>query len=71
MPPRMVSPTLLQNTLRRLSSARYAVVVVDREAGAWIAAVVPWPGSSVDPVPGRDRGGARRRGGWVVHGFAG
>jgi len=51
---RMVSPTLLQNTLCRLSSVRYAVVVVDQEAGGWIAAVVPWPESSVDPAPCRD-----------------
>ncbi|TDH60978.1 long-chain fatty acid--CoA ligase [Dankookia rubra] len=44
----MVSPPLIQDTLCRLPEVRYAVVVVDREAGGWTAAVVPWPGSSAD-----------------------
>jgi fatty-acyl-CoA synthase len=45
----MVSPTLIEDTLCQVSAVRYAVVVVDQEAGSWIAAVVPWPGSAVDP----------------------
>lgn len=44
----MVSPTLLEDTLCQLPDVRYAVVVADREACSWIAAVVPWPGSSVE-----------------------
>jgi fatty-acyl-CoA synthase len=55
----MVSPTLIQDALCRLPEARYAVVVVDPEAGTWIAAVVPWPGSSVDPA--RCRGAVAAR----------
>ena len=50
----MVSPTMVENTLCQLSTVRYAVIVVDQEAGSWIAAVVPWPGSSVDPAQCRD-----------------
>ena len=46
----MVSPTLVEDTLCRLADVRYAVVVVDDEPGSWIAAVVPWPGSSIDPA---------------------
>ena len=46
----MVSPTLVEDTLCRLADVRYAVVVVDDEPGSWVAAVVPWPGSSVDPA---------------------
>ena len=50
----MVSPTVVEDTLCRLSTVRYAVVVVDEETGSWIAAVVPWPGSSVDSLQCRD-----------------
>jgi fatty-acyl-CoA synthase len=44
----MVSPTLVEETLCRLPDVRYAVTVVDQETGAWVAAVVPWPGLFVD-----------------------
>jgi acyl-CoA synthetase (AMP-forming)/AMP-acid ligase II len=44
----MVSPTLIEDTLCQLSTVRYAVVVVDEEAGHWIAAVVPWTTGSID-----------------------
>jgi fatty-acyl-CoA synthase len=44
----MLSPAGIQETLCRLSSVRDAAVVRDAEAGSWISAVVPWPGSSVD-----------------------
>lgn len=50
----MVSPTVVEDTLCQLSTVRYAVVVVGQEAGSRVAAVVPWPGSSVDPVQCRD-----------------
>ena len=46
----MVSPTLVEETLCRLPDVRYAVTVVDQESGTWIAAVVPWSGSAVDPA---------------------
>jgi acyl-CoA synthetase (AMP-forming)/AMP-acid ligase II len=46
----MVSPMLIQNTLCQLSNVRYAAVVRDRKANLWVAAVVPWPDSSVDTV---------------------
>ena len=55
----MVGPTQIEDTLCQLSTVRYAVVVVDQKAGSWIAAVVPWPGSSVDPVQCRDAIAAR------------
>lgn len=45
---KMVSAALIQDTLCRLSSVRYAAVVMDAEAGSWAAAVVSWTGSSVD-----------------------
>lgn len=45
---RMASPTLVQDTLCHLPGVRYCVVVVDPEAGHWVAAVVPWPGVPVD-----------------------
>lgn len=44
----MVSATGIQDTLCGLPSVRYAAVVGNHEAGSWIAAVVPWEGSSVD-----------------------
>ena len=46
----MVSPTLVEETLCRLPTVRYAVTVVDPETGTWVAAVVPWPGSEVEPA---------------------
>jgi fatty-acyl-CoA synthase len=45
---KMVSAALIQDTLCRLSSVRYAAVVMDAKPGSWAAAVVPWTGSSVD-----------------------
>jgi len=44
----MVSPTLIENALCRLPAVRYAVVMANRQAGNWIAAVVPWPGGAID-----------------------
>jgi fatty-acyl-CoA synthase len=46
----MVSPTLVQDTLCRLPSVRYAVVVVDPVTGAWVVPAESWPGSVVDPA---------------------
>jgi fatty-acyl-CoA synthase len=43
-----VSPTAVEATLCRLATVRYAVVVPDRTAGTWVAAVVPRPGTGVD-----------------------
>jgi fatty-acyl-CoA synthase len=45
----MVSPLLVQDTLCRLPSVRYAVVVVDA-TGAWVVPAEAWPGSTVDPA---------------------
>ena len=45
---RMVSPTMVEDTLCRLPTVRYAVVVVDHANGRWVAATVPWPDSSLD-----------------------
>lgn len=55
----MVSPTLLEDTLCRLPEVRYAVVVPDQDTGSWVAAVVAWPGLSVDPARYRDAIAAR------------
>jgi fatty-acyl-CoA synthase len=44
----IVSAAHIQDTLCRLSSVRYAAVVMNAESGCWAAAVVPWTGSSVD-----------------------
>lgn len=44
----MVIPTLIQDRLCRIPTVRYAVVVRDPEENVWIAAVVPWSGSSID-----------------------
>ena len=44
-----VTPTAVEDTLCRLAAVRYAVVVRDRNAGTWVAAVVPLPGATVDP----------------------
>lgn len=38
---RMLSPTLVEDTLCRQPSVRYAAVVVDPEAGTWVAASLP------------------------------
>ena len=46
----MASPLLIQDTLCRLPGVRYAAVVRDQEADAWVAAVVAWPGSPIDPA---------------------
>jgi fatty-acyl-CoA synthase len=50
----MVSPTMIEDALCELPFVRYAVVVVDADKACWIAAVVPWPGSAVDPAQCRD-----------------
>jgi fatty-acyl-CoA synthase len=43
-------PTVdLQDTLCRLPSVRYAVLVADLEQDVRVAAVEPWPGRTVDP----------------------
>jgi fatty-acyl-CoA synthase len=44
----LISPTALENTLCGVPSVRYAVVVVDPEQHARVAAVVPWSGSVVN-----------------------
>jgi len=44
----MVSPTLVEDTLCRLPTVRYAVVVVDHANDRWVAATVPWPDASLD-----------------------
>ncbi|MEU7816156.1 AMP-binding protein [Pseudonocardia sp. NPDC049154] len=44
----------LQDTLCRLPSVRYAVLVADLEQGVRIAAVEAWPGGSVDAEECRD-----------------
>jgi len=41
-------PVDLQDTLCRLPSVRYAVVITDPDRGVALAAVEPWPGGSVD-----------------------
>jgi len=46
----MVTPTAVENTLCRLATVCYAVIVVDREVRSWIAAVVGWPGATADPA---------------------
>jgi len=46
----MLGPAQLQDTLCRMPGVRYAVVVPGDAAGHWIAAVVPWPGTPLDPV---------------------
>ncbi len=50
----MVSPTLVEDTLCQLPSVRYAVVVLDEDSGRWIAAVVAWPGASIDALACRE-----------------
>jgi acyl-CoA synthetase (AMP-forming)/AMP-acid ligase II len=46
----MVSPTGIENALCSLPGVRYAVVVVDADKARWIAAVMPWPGATIDPA---------------------
>ncbi|HEX2526215.1 MAG TPA: AMP-binding protein [Geminicoccus sp.] len=46
---RMVSPTLIEDTLCQLPDVRYVVVVAEQDPARWIAAVVPWPGASPQP----------------------
>jgi fatty-acyl-CoA synthase len=46
----MVSPLLVQDTLCRLPSVRYAVVVVDPVTGAWVVPAEAWPGATIDPA---------------------
>jgi acyl-CoA synthetase (AMP-forming)/AMP-acid ligase II len=50
----MVSPTVIEDALCERSDVRYAVVVVDADKARWIAAVVPWPGSEIDPAGCRE-----------------
>jgi fatty-acyl-CoA synthase len=45
---RLVTPTALQDLLCRRSDVRYAVIVPDPDAGTRIAAVLSWPGQTVD-----------------------
>jgi fatty-acyl-CoA synthase len=50
----MVSPALLQDTLCRLPTIRYAVVVAGEQPDTWIAAVVPWCGTLADAAQCRN-----------------
>jgi fatty-acyl-CoA synthase len=45
---RLVSPTALQDLLCRRPDVRYAVIVLDPDAGTRIVTAVPWPGQRVD-----------------------
>ncbi|MFO1047605.1 MAG: AMP-binding protein [Geminicoccaceae bacterium] len=45
---RLVTPTGIEDTLCRLPSVRYAVVVPDPEHGCRVAAVEAWPGGTVE-----------------------
>jgi fatty-acyl-CoA synthase len=45
---RMVSPTLIEETLCRLPEIRYAAVVVDQDQARRAAVVTPWPGMTID-----------------------
>jgi fatty-acyl-CoA synthase len=45
---RLVTPTALQDLLCRRSDVRYAVIVPDPDSGTRIAAVLSWPGQTVD-----------------------
>ncbi|HWL68448.1 MAG TPA: AMP-binding protein [Geminicoccus sp.] len=44
----MVSPTLLEDLLCGLPDVRYAVVVAEPDGAARIAAMLPWPGGTID-----------------------
>jgi fatty-acyl-CoA synthase len=43
-----VTPAAMADTLCGVATVRYAVVVPDERAGAWVAAVEAWPGGVVD-----------------------
>ena len=45
---RLVTPAGIEDTLCRLASVRYAVLVPDPERGRRVAAVEAWPGGAVD-----------------------
>ncbi|CAO4178370.1 class I adenylate-forming enzyme family protein [Methylorubrum populi] len=45
---RILTPTMVEEVLCQEASVRYAVVVRDAEAAAWIAAAEAWPSSAVD-----------------------
>ena len=45
---RLVTPVALQDLLCRRPDVRYAVIVLDPDAGTRVVAVVPWPGRAVD-----------------------
>jgi fatty-acyl-CoA synthase len=45
---RLVTPTALQDLLCRRSDVRYAVIAPDPDTGTRIAAVLSWPGQTVD-----------------------
>ena len=45
---RMISPTLIEDTLCRLPLIRYASMVADPKLPQWVAAVVPWAGATID-----------------------
>jgi len=45
---RMVSPTLIEDTLCRLRAVRYACVVADPKTGGWIALTLPSHGAHID-----------------------
>jgi fatty-acyl-CoA synthase len=46
----LVTPTLIEDTLCRVSGLRYASVVVDQDRARRIAAIVAWPGLAVDCI---------------------
>jgi acyl-coenzyme A synthetase/AMP-(fatty) acid ligase len=52
---RLVSPTALQELLCGRPDVRYAVIVLDPETGRRIAAVLPWPGHTIDTTACLDR----------------
>lgn len=45
---RVVSATLIQDTLCRLPAVRFAAVMMDRGSDSWIAALTPWTGETID-----------------------
>jgi fatty-acyl-CoA synthase len=45
---RMVTPTLIEETLCRLPEVRYASMVVDQDRTHRVAVVIPWPGMTID-----------------------
>ncbi len=44
----IVTPTGIEDTLMRTPEVRIASVVVDDTSGRWVAATVPWRGTTVD-----------------------